>query len=60
VIILVLHVLKVNLLSNHPHSKVIVEFSSFSQRIQGDICGPIDPPCGPFRYFIVLIDASTR
>jgi hypothetical protein len=41
-------------------SKVIVESSSFLQRIQGDICGPIHPPCGPFRYFMVLIDASTR
>jgi hypothetical protein len=25
-----------------------------------DICGPIHPPCGPLRYFMVLIDASTR
>ncbi|KAM1628851.1 hypothetical protein ACFX2K_017216 [Malus domestica] len=31
----------------------------FLQRIQGDICGPIQPPCGPFRYFMVLVDAST-
>jgi hypothetical protein len=41
-------------------SKVIVESPSFLQRIQGDICGTIHPPCGPFRYFMVLIDASTR
>jgi hypothetical protein len=41
-------------------SKVIVESPSFLQRIHGDICGPIHPPCGPFRYFMVLIDASTR
>jgi hypothetical protein len=41
-------------------SKVIVESPSFLQRIQWDICGPIHPPCGPFRYFMVLIDASTR
>jgi hypothetical protein len=41
-------------------SKVIVESPSFLQRIQGDICGPIHPPYGPFRYFMVLIDASTR
>jgi hypothetical protein len=41
-------------------SKVIVESPSFLQRIQGDICGPIHPPCGPFRYFMVLIDVSTR
>ena len=32
----------------------------FLERIHGDICGPIHPPCGPFRYFMVLIDASTR
>ena len=32
----------------------------FLERIQGDICGPIHPPCGPFRYFMVLIDASSR
>jgi hypothetical protein len=41
-------------------SKVIVESPFFSQRIQGDICGPIHPPCGSFRYFMVLIDTSTR
>ena len=33
---------------------------AFLERIQGDICGPIHPPSGPFRYFMVLIDASTR
>ena len=27
-------------------------------RIQGDICGPINPASGSFRYFLVLIDAS--
>ena len=32
----------------------------FLHRIQGDICGPIKPECGPFRYFMVLIDASTH
>ena len=26
--------------------------------IQGDICGPINPPLSSFRYFLVLIDAS--
>ena len=30
------------------------------ERIQGDIFGSIHPPSGPFRYFMVLIDASTR
>ena len=32
----------------------------FLERIQGDICGPIQPLPRPFRYFMVLIDASTR
>jgi hypothetical protein len=41
-------------------SKVIVESLSFLQRIQWDICKPIHPPYGSFRYFMVLIDASTR
>ncbi|CAL2247903.1 unnamed protein product [Prunus armeniaca] len=41
-------------------SKLGFECPSFLQRIQGDICGPIHPSCGPFRYFMVLIDASTR
>ena len=36
------------------------ESISFLERIQGDICGPIHPPCGSFRYFMVLIIASTR
>ena len=32
----------------------------FLERIQGDICGQIQPLTGPFRYFMVLIDASMR
>jgi hypothetical protein len=32
----------------------------FLERIQGDICGPIQPLSRPFRYFMVLIDASNR
>ena len=40
-------------------TKVLVEFPTFLERIQGDICGPIHPPCGPFRYFMVLINASS-
>ena len=40
--------------------KIRDESSVFLQRIQGDICGPIQPLSGPFRYFMVLIDASTR
>ena len=41
-------------------TKVTFESPTFLERIQGDICGPIHPPNGPFRYFMVLIDASTR
>ena len=40
--------------------KVDSDPPQFLERIQGDICGPIDPPSGPFRYFMVLVDASTR
>ena len=40
--------------------KIRVEPLKFFERIQGDICGPIQPLSGPFRYFMVLIDASTR
>ena len=32
----------------------------FLECIHGDICGPIQPSSGPFKYFMVLIDASTR
>ena len=42
------------------HTKVKFESPIFLERIQRDICGPIHPPCRPFRYFMVLIDASTR
>jgi hypothetical protein len=31
----------------------------FLERIQGDISGDIQSLCGPFRYFMVLIDTST-
>ena len=40
--------------------KVERESPRFLERIQGDICGPIHPPSGPFRYFMVLIDASNK
>jgi hypothetical protein len=40
--------------------KIRNESLNFLERIQGDICGPIQPLSGPFRYFMVLIDASTR
>jgi hypothetical protein len=40
--------------------KIHIEPLWFLERIQGDIYDPIQPLCGPFRYFMVLIDASTR
>jgi hypothetical protein len=42
------------------HLNIKVEPLKFLERLQGDICGPIKPLSGPFRYFMVLIDASTR
>ena len=41
-------------------NKIMCESPVFLERIHGYIRGPIHPPCGPFRYFMVLIDASTR
>ncbi|KAL0325286.1 UNVERIFIED_CONTAM: Retrovirus-related Pol polyprotein from transposon TNT 1-94 [Sesamum radiatum] len=41
-------------------TKVNLESLMFLERIQGDICGPITPSCGPFKYFMVFIDASTH
>ena len=41
-------------------AKIKNESPTFLERIQSDICGPIHPLCGPFRYFMVLIDASNR
>lgn len=41
-------------------TKVGIESPTFLEWIHGDICGPIYPSSGPFRYFMVLIDASTR
>jgi hypothetical protein len=40
--------------------KIHAEPLKFLERIQGDICGLIQSICDLFRYFIVLIDASTR
>ena len=48
------------LITKPSHSKIVVECPFFLERIPGDICGPIHPLCGPFKYFVVLIDASTR
>ena len=52
---------KVNLLLDHLFQKKnVFESPSFLERIKDDICGPMHPSCGPFRYFMVLIDASTK
>ena len=32
-------------------TKVTFEYPTFLERIQGDICGPIHPPSGPFSLF---------
>jgi hypothetical protein len=40
--------------------KIHIEPLKFFKRIHGDICGLIQPTSGLFRYFMVLIDASTR
>jgi hypothetical protein len=32
--------------------KIKVEPLKFLERTQGDVCGPIQPECGPFRYFM--------
>ena len=40
-------------------NKIMFKSPVFLERIHGDICGPIHSPCEPFRYFMVLIDAST-
>jgi hypothetical protein len=42
-----------------PSLKIQAEPLNFLETIQGDICGPIQPLYGPFRYFMVLIDTST-
>jgi hypothetical protein len=48
------------LILRHSPLKIHAEPLRFLERIQGDICGPIQLLCGSFRYFIILIDTSTR
>jgi hypothetical protein len=40
------------------HLKIQAQPLKFLERIQVDICGPIQPLSRLFRYFMVLIDAS--
>ena len=48
------------LITKPSYDKIRSTPSIFLQRIRGDICGLIHPPCEPFRYFMVLVDVSTR
>ena len=41
-------------------AKIKTKSPTFLEHIQGDICEPIYQLCGPFRYFMVLIDGSSR
>jgi hypothetical protein len=51
---------KGKLITKPSYLKVKAESPSFLQRLQGDICGPINTLSGPFRYFMVLTYASTK
>jgi hypothetical protein len=51
---------KGKLITKPSYLKLNVKFLGFLERIRGDICGPIHPLSRPFRYFMVLINASTR
>jgi hypothetical protein len=48
------------LILRHSPPKIQVESLKFIKRIQGDICGPIQPLSGPFMDFMVFINACTR
>jgi hypothetical protein len=41
-------------------SNIVVESPSFLERIQSDICEPIQLSSRSLRYYMILIDASTR
>ncbi len=41
-------------------SKLREEENRFLWSLHGDVCGPINPASGPFIYFMVLVDASSR
>ena len=40
--------------------KLPTEMPNALYRLQGDICGPISPQSGQFKYFFVLVDASGK
>jgi hypothetical protein len=48
------------LILRHSSLKIHTEPLKFLKRIHGDTCGPIQPISVSFRYFMILIDVSTR
>lgn len=40
--------------------KIGLDYHTFLQKIQEDICGPIQPLSEPFRYFMVFFDFSAQ
>ena len=49
-----------NLIIKLSYDKIRSNPHIYIQRIQEDICRPIYPLSGPFRYFMILDDASTH
>jgi hypothetical protein len=48
------------LISRPSPLKIHAEPLRFLEHMQGDLCSPIQPLCGPFRYFMILIGTSKR
>lgn len=40
--------------------KLPTEMPTTLECLQGDVCGPVSPASGPFRYYFVLVDAFRR
>lgn len=41
-------------------SKLTMNIPTFLAELQADVCGPIDPPSGPFRFFLAMLCASSK
>jgi hypothetical protein len=41
-------------------SKTPMSIPPFLHQLKADVCGPVDPPSGPFCFFLVIIDSSTK
>ena len=39
--------------------KLSIKLPPLLHRLHGNICGPITPASGPFKYFLVLVDAAS-